>query len=188
MDSSSSSSSSSKVEVVLKHAVVIPHPLQGHITPALHLSHHLSHHHIFITFLLPQHLLSRIPHPPNPNLRIVGVSDSLPAQHPRNQTFLHGYELAMAMEASVEELLSSLTHVEEQEQEEKQRLVHGGTSCFCCCLQLMEEDEEEERHWNWMQAISYGPGFGSNRTERLCHGLTVYSVPKRTNGLVWFGF
>ena len=109
-------SSSSKVEVVLKHAVVIPHPLQGHITPALHLSHHLSHHHIFITFLLPQHLLSRIPNPPNPNLRILGVSDSLPAQHPRNQTFLHGYELAMAMEASVEELLSSLTHVQEQEE------------------------------------------------------------------------
>ena len=35
-------------------------------------------------------------------------------------------------------------------------------------------------------SCSYGLDFGSNQTEPLSHGLTVYQFKKNLNGLVWF--
>ena len=39
----------------------------------------------------------------------------------------------------------------------------------------------------YSSVVSYGPGFGPNRTKPLSHGLIVYGIQNKFNGLVWIG-
>lgn len=94
------------------HALLIPHPLQGHINPLLHFSKKLvSSYGFSITFLLPTHTFQRMGFHKNsahPRIHIVGFPDGLPDHHPRRSTFLDAYDAAMGLEIAAHKLMQEL--------------------------------------------------------------------------------
>lgn len=80
------------------HAVVVPLPSLGHVNPLLHFSKLLAARGLFISFINTQWIEERIFRPPNDlksvsrqlqerglNIRLLSLSDGLPAEHPRYQ-------------------------------------------------------------------------------------------------------
>lgn len=94
------------------HALVLPHPLQGHITPLLQLSHKLaSSYGVSITFIVTEHLFQKMSsgnlQSPLP-VKIVGLPDGLPDNHPRKPAFQDAYEAVVSMEPYVDKFLQEL--------------------------------------------------------------------------------
>ncbi|KAI5059941.1 hypothetical protein GOP47_0024361 [Adiantum capillus-veneris] len=92
------------------HAIVLPHPLQGHITPLLHLSQKLaSSYNVAITFVVTQHIFSKMQITSHPLIKLVGLADNLPQDHPRQSTFADSYEAVMGLEIPTDSLLQELS-------------------------------------------------------------------------------
>lgn len=96
----------------LAHILVIPHPLQGHITPCLQLSRKLaSSYGLSVTFVVTEHAFHRMSSPKSLSdlpITIVPLPDGLPSDHPRQSTFLDAYEAVVAMETVVENFMQQL--------------------------------------------------------------------------------
>eukprot|EP00250_Pteridium_aquilinum_P017541 c23681_g3_i2 orf=218-1654(-) len=91
------------------HALAIPYPLQGHISPLIHLSYKLaSSYNVSISFIVTEHLLSRLSPQSLLPIKLVGLSDNLPRDHARHSTFAGAYEAAMGLEVSTEAFLQDL--------------------------------------------------------------------------------
>eukprot|EP00250_Pteridium_aquilinum_P017540 c23681_g3_i1 orf=218-1654(-) len=91
------------------HALAIPHPLQGHINPLLQFSHKLaSSYNASITFIVTEHLLSRLSPQSLLPIKLVGLPDNLPHDHARQSTFLDAYDAVMGLEASTDAFLQDL--------------------------------------------------------------------------------
>ncbi|MCO5600717.1 hypothetical protein L7F22_054832 [Adiantum nelumboides] len=92
------------------HALVLPHPLQGHITPLLQLSQKLaSSYNVAITFIVTQHILSKMQINCHPLVKFVGLADNLSQEHPRKSNFEDAYEAVMGMETSLDSFLQELS-------------------------------------------------------------------------------
>ncbi|KAH9295900.1 hypothetical protein KI387_039488 [Taxus chinensis] len=96
------------------HAVVVPFPAQGHVTPLMHFAKLLAARGFFITFINTEWTEQRIFKPPNDSaavsaelqrkglqIRFLSLPDGLPPHHPRvlaiDEYFLAMHKLAPAM-------------------------------------------------------------------------------------------
>ncbi|CAL1383414.1 unnamed protein product [Linum trigynum] len=98
----------------LPHFLLLPYPIQGHITPMVKLAHKLLRHGSRVTFLTTEFAHSRMKkaasgrdHTHHRNFRILSVSDGLPAQHERKDEIEVGQSFSRAMPAHLHAFLSS---------------------------------------------------------------------------------
>eukprot|EP01018_Ginkgo_biloba_P040977 Gb_06412 [translate_table: standard] len=99
------------------HVLVIPYPLQGHITPLLHLSEKLAAKGILLTFVNTQHnhlkiLKARSGHEitfnPAFHIRLAQISDNLPLDFDRSAHRSEFYEAVKNMGPALEHLIYEL--------------------------------------------------------------------------------
>ncbi|CAI0434653.1 unnamed protein product [Linum tenue] len=98
----------------LPHFLLLPYPIQGHITPIVKLAHKLLRHGSRVTFLTTEFAHSRMKkadsgrdHTHHRNFRILSVSDGLPAEHERKDEVEVGQSFSRAMPAHLHAFLSS---------------------------------------------------------------------------------
>lgn len=98
------------------HVVVLPFPIQGHISPLLQLSQHLVNSHDFIvTFVNTEYNQKAFeeahPHGAGQGIHMVGLSDGMPLDAPRKSSEDTGkvmQSLPLYMKPQLEQLLSQL--------------------------------------------------------------------------------